>query len=71
MKAHFETFGELTDVVVMRDKMTQKGRGFGFVTFKDAAHVDKVLADKDNHEIKGRTVDVKSAVRREEMRVIA
>jgi len=37
-----QTFGELTDVVVMRDKQTGRGRGFGFVTFADSANVDKV-----------------------------
>eukprot|EP00277_Geminigera_cryophila_P047580 CAMPEP_0173071612 /NCGR_PEP_ID=MMETSP1102-20130122/9333_1 /TAXON_ID=49646 /ORGANISM="Geminigera sp., Strain Caron Lab Isolate" /LENGTH=273 /DNA_ID=CAMNT_0013940139 /DNA_START=89 /DNA_END=907 /DNA_ORIENTATION=+ len=67
LKAFFETFGELTDVVVMRDKQTGRGRGFGFVTFADSANVDKVIVDNGKHEIKGRSVDVKSAVKREEM----
>lgn len=67
LKMHFEKFGELTDVVVMRDKATHKGRGFGFVTFKDEKNVDKVIECKGDHEIRGRQVDVKSAVRREEI----
>jgi hypothetical protein len=70
LKAEFETFGELTDVVVMRCKMTQKSLGYGFVTFKDAAHVGTVLADKENQKIRGRTVDVKIAKWRGEMEVL-
>ena len=62
-----QTFGELTDVVVMRDKASGKSRGFGFVTFKDPDHVQAVIAGNGNHEIRKRKVDVKSAVRREEM----
>ena len=41
--SHGQTYGELTDVVVMRDKMTNRSRGFGFVTFKDSSKVDEVL----------------------------
>jgi len=39
LRDHFGLHGALTDVVIMRDKMTGKSRGFGFVTYatKDAA----------------------------------
>ena len=34
---HFQTFGKVDNAIVMRDKETQRGRGFGFVllTFND------------------------------------
>jgi len=38
----------------MKDKHTQKPRGFGFVTFADPSVIDKVL--EDDHVIDGRTV---------------
>ncbi|EKX50144.1 hypothetical protein GUITHDRAFT_67277, partial [Guillardia theta CCMP2712] len=66
LKSHFEQFGSLTDVVVMRDKNTGKGRGFGFVTFNDPAGIprftlhggltDVLVADnvvRGRHEIRG------------------
>jgi len=52
---YFAAFGELTDSVVMR------GRGFGFVTYKDPAAAEKVLASKDL-ELDGRKLDPKRAV---------
>jgi len=35
VKEYFGVYGTLTDVVVMKDKVTGNGRGFGFVTFED------------------------------------
>eukprot|EP00960_Hanusia_phi_P036077 752123-Hanusia_phi.AAC.3 len=35
LKNYFVRFGVLADVVVMKDKITGNGRGFGFVTFED------------------------------------
>uniref|UniRef100_A0A453NSG8 RRM domain-containing protein n=1 Tax=Aegilops tauschii subsp. strangulata TaxID=200361 RepID=A0A453NSG8_AEGTS len=49
----------------MKDKHTKMPRGFGFVTFSDPSVIDKVL--EDEHNIDGRTVEVKRTVPREEM----
>eukprot|EP00281_Chroomonas_sp_CCMP1168_P012320 CAMPEP_0206281342 /NCGR_PEP_ID=MMETSP0047_2-20121206/39078_1 /ASSEMBLY_ACC=CAM_ASM_000192 /TAXON_ID=195065 /ORGANISM="Chroomonas mesostigmatica_cf, Strain CCMP1168" /LENGTH=244 /DNA_ID=CAMNT_0053711499 /DNA_START=15 /DNA_END=746 /DNA_ORIENTATION=+ len=62
LKTYFSDFGEVIDIVVMRDKQTGHGRGFGFVTFADKKVADRVLDSK--HEIKGRSVEAKSAVPR-------
>eukprot|EP00800_Vazella_pourtalesii_P004671 TRINITY_DN15412_c0_g1_i1.p1 TRINITY_DN15412_c0_g1~~TRINITY_DN15412_c0_g1_i1.p1 ORF type:complete len:279 (+),score=44.91 TRINITY_DN15412_c0_g1_i1:104-940(+) len=43
----FSRFGEISEVVVMKDSLTKRSRGFGFVTFADAVAVDLVL---DEHE---------------------
>ncbi|KAI3727333.1 hypothetical protein L1987_67146 [Smallanthus sonchifolius] len=62
---YFSNYGELTDSVIMMDKITGRSRGFGFVTFTDPADTDKVL-DQD-HVIDGRPVEVKRTVPREDM----
>jgi len=61
MKEYFKYFGEVTDCSLMRDRESGKSRGFGFVTFKDPAAVEKVLAQK-SHILDGKTVDCKEAV---------
>jgi RNA-binding protein Musashi len=44
LKEFFESnFGEVTECHIMKDQVTKKSRGFGFVTFKEAETVDKVL----------------------------
>ena len=46
----------------MTDKRTSRPRGFGFITFKDVDSVNQVLMRKDQHQISGKWIDVKSAV---------
>lgn len=65
-KNYFKTFGVITDVVVMHDNMTNRPRGFGFVTFDSEDSVDKVM-HKTFHELNGRFVEVKRAVPKEEI----
>ncbi|GBG34298.1 RNA-binding protein 1 [Hondaea fermentalgiana] len=63
VEEHFIRYGELEDVRVPLHKvLTGKSRGFGFVTFKDAAIAAEVV--KMVHKICGREVDVKFAVPR-------
>ncbi|KAM7254452.1 hypothetical protein ACFE04_003832 [Oxalis oulophora] len=64
---YFGKYGEISDSVIMMDKYSGRPRGFGFVTFADPAVADKVL--KQEHNIDGRTVEVKMTVPREDMDV--
>lgn len=54
LKEYFGNYGDVLQTVVMRDKITGRPRGFGFVVFSDPAVLDRVLEDK--HTIDGRTV---------------
>ncbi|KAK9823203.1 hypothetical protein WJX72_001083 [[Myrmecia] bisecta] len=63
-RAHFEAFGEIEDCVILR-KPDGGSRGFGFVTFKDEMSVEKCLVV--SHTLAGKRVELKRAVRKEEM----
>jgi len=59
----FQTFGEIEDIILMKNVDGSDGhRGFGFVTFKDQAVTDQVLAKAGSVNLDGRMVDVKMAL---------
>lgn len=51
LKAYFEQYGEIVDVVVMKDPKTKRSRGFGFVAFSQAYMVDKAQKNRP-HKVK-------------------
>ncbi|KAK6161232.1 hypothetical protein DH2020_004613 [Rehmannia glutinosa] len=67
LKEYFQGYGEVLQAVVMRDKISGKPRGFGFVVFADPDILDRVLQDR--HVIDGRAVEAKRALSREEQQV--
>ncbi|XP_071692280.1 heterogeneous nuclear ribonucleoprotein 1-like [Rutidosis leptorrhynchoides] len=64
LKDYFSSYGEVIEAVIMRDRITGRARGFGFVVFADSAVAEKVVLEK--HMIDGRTVEAKKAVPRED-----
>lgn len=63
-REYFRKFGDIQDAVIVR-KPDGTSRGFGFVTFADELTVEKCLVIQ--HEIKGRKVDLRRAVPRDQM----
>ncbi|KAJ1526350.1 hypothetical protein ONE63_009499 [Megalurothrips usitatus] len=66
MKEYFEQWGEVVDVVVMKDPKTRRSRGFGFITYAKAHMVDGAMSARP-HKIDGREVESKRAVPREDI----
>ncbi|WCJ24091.1 RNA-binding (RRM/RBD/RNP motifs) family protein [Euphorbia peplus] len=60
-RQYFETYGQVTDVVIMYDQNTQRPRGFGFISFDSEDAVDRVL-HKTFHDLNGKQVEVKRAL---------
>ncbi|KAF7313371.1 HnRNP A1-gamma isoform [Mycena chlorophos] len=60
MKAFFSAFGKVVDATVMVDRETGRGKGFGFVTFEDAANADQ-LVGKLGLQIDDKEIEVKMA----------
>ncbi|XP_047322047.1 heterogeneous nuclear ribonucleoprotein A3-like [Impatiens glandulifera] len=57
---YFGKYGEITDSVIMKDRNTQRPRGFGFITYADPAVVDVVIAE--THVINGKQVEIKRTI---------
>jgi len=66
--SYFAQFGEIEDSVVMRDRVTGKPRGFGFVTFVNEEDVDRVLLNYQNNYLRNKWIEVKRATPKEELR---
>ncbi|CAB4059765.1 MSI [Lepeophtheirus salmonis] len=60
LKEYFCNFGDIAEVMVMKDPTTRRSRGFGFVTFSDPNSVDKVLSN-GSHDLDGKKIDPKVA----------
>lgn len=59
LRKHFAQYGNVESATVVLNNHTGKSKGFGFVSFRDAATCAKVLADGPNQMINGKLVEVK------------
>ncbi|XP_073006285.1 heterogeneous nuclear ribonucleoprotein 1-like [Typha latifolia] len=66
LAGHFRKYGEVKEALVIRDRETRSGRGFGFVKFVDPEAAARALDEKEkgSHLIGGRTVEVRPAVQK-------
>lgn len=62
LRTYFGKYGGIMDCVVMIDRVAQRHRGFGYVTFEDPKGVDQCMAEHDAHQIDGKWIDVKRCV---------
>ncbi|CAM6046692.1 unnamed protein product [Sphagnum compactum] len=66
LRQYMLRFGDLDDVIVMKDRATGRSRGFGYVTFSSAENAQKAVSTQ--HSLNGRMLEVKIATPREEMK---
>ena len=57
----FGTKGELKSVNIVRDRYTQRSRGFGFVEYNTTEHAERARAELNGAPLKGRPLRVDSA----------
>ncbi|KAI7737845.1 hypothetical protein M8C21_006854 [Ambrosia artemisiifolia] len=69
LKEYFQSFGEVIEAMIMKDRITGRARGFGFVVFADPAVAERVV--KEKHMIDGRTVEAKKAVPRDDQQTLS
>jgi len=68
LKQAFEAFGEVESVKIIKDKYTNRSKGFGFVEMPDNAAAQSAINDLNDTELKGRALKVNKARPRTENR---
>ncbi|MFT4205206.1 MAG: RNA-binding protein [Chitinophagaceae bacterium] len=64
LKAAFEEFGEVTSANIIKDKFTQKSRGFAFVEMPNKEEAEKAIQQLNDTSLDGRTINVAEAKER-------
>ncbi len=60
LKALFVSYGDISEAVVINDRMSGRSKGFGFVTFANEESANKAL-EMDGKEVEGRQIVVNVA----------
>ena len=68
LKQAFEAFGEVESAKIIKDKYTDRSKGFGFVEMSDNAGAQSALDDLNDTELKGRSLKVNKARPRSDSR---
>ncbi|MBP8912662.1 MAG: RNA-binding protein [Phycisphaerae bacterium] len=67
----FEQYGRVTTINVMRDEISERTLGFGFIEMADSAAARQAIADLNHSKLKGSTLIVCETAPRIERRRFA
>jgi heterogeneous nuclear ribonucleoprotein A1/A3 len=65
LRAYFGQWGTIENAVIVKDPVTRRSRGFGFVTYTRSEMVEMVQSNGP-HEIDGKTIEPKLAVKKKQ-----
>lgn len=65
LRAAFEAHGSVHSAIVIKDKATDRSKGFGFVEMNDDAEAEEAIKSLDGSALKGRNIKVNQARPRE------
>jgi len=57
----FEQYGEVVSAKIIKDRMTGRSRGFGFVEMSDSEEANEAIKSLDGKEVEGRNLRVNRA----------
>jgi RNA recognition motif-containing protein len=69
LKSLFTKYGEVSSAKVIMDKITNQGRGFGFVEMPDEAAAQKAVNELNGVMADGRSIKVSEARPREDRNI--
>lgn len=61
LREAFSAFGELSSVTILKDKFTNRSRGFGFVEMPNQEEGQKAIQELNGKEMNGRALNVSEA----------
>lgn len=61
LKQTFEAYGEVSRATILKDKMTNRSRGFGFVEMPNQEEGQKAIEELNGKEMNGRALNVSEA----------
>ncbi|MBN2227045.1 MAG: RNA-binding protein [candidate division Zixibacteria bacterium] len=61
LRQAFESFGEVTNVNIIKDKFTGESRGFGFVEMASKDEAQAAISGLSGTEMGGRTLNINEA----------
>lgn len=61
LRSAFEPFGTVASANVIRDRDSNRSKGFGFVEYENDADADKAVAEMNGKELDGRPINVAEA----------
>ena len=68
LKQAFETFGQVESIKIIKDKYTNRSKGFGFVEMASKAEGQSAIDGLNGKELKGKALNVNEARPRPESR---
>lgn len=66
LESAFSPYGEVVSATVIKDKISGRSKGFGFVEMKDAASGQSAIEGLNGKEMNGRNLSVSEARPKEE-----
>ena len=66
LAALFATYGTVISAVVIKDKQTNRSKGYGFVEMEDDDAADKAMKEMNGKDLDGRAINVNEARPRED-----
>ncbi|EER25854.1 Glycine-rich RNA-binding protein 2, mitochondrial precursor, putative [Coccidioides posadasii C735 delta SOWgp] len=64
LRQGFSKFGSIEEAIVVKDRDTNRSRGFGFVRFASEGEAEAAMNEMNNQEFDGRTIRVDKAADR-------
>jgi RNA recognition motif-containing protein len=65
LKELFGQYGEIEEAIIIKDRMSGRSKGFGFVTFAEDADAEKAVEALSGQDLNGRELVVNEARPRE------